>query len=135
MSAPPILETRRKVVAHLRADAVVTALLPALQIYGERSKADTDWPFSRCGEFEGAPGHVVRGTVHVFSKEDFTDEVGQLVEVIGSSLDSAVLTLDDGRRAVLSLGTTRILPDPEEQSAWHGVVPFIATIAKDCTDR
>ena len=133
MSAPPILYTRRKIVARLKADGVVTALLPSGQIYGERSDADTAWPFSRCGEFEGEPGHSVRGNVHVFSKSDFTDEVAQIAEAIGSSLDGAVLELADGRRANVDVVRTRILPDPAEQSAWHGIVSIVTTIPRDCT--
>lgn len=132
MSAAPILATRRKVVARLKADGVVTALLPAGQIYGERSDAATPWPFARCGEFEGEPGHAVRGNVHVFSKAEFTDEVAAIVEAIGTSLDSAVLILADDRRAHVELIRTRILPDPDEQSAWHGIVTILATIPKDC---
>lgn len=135
MSAAPILATRRKVVARLKADATVTVLLPAGQIFGERSDADTPWPFSRCGEFEGEPGHVVRGNVHVFSKSDFTDEVAAITEAIGTSLDGAVIELADGRKANVSVSRTRILPDPDEQSAWHGIVSIVATIARDCAER
>lgn len=133
MSAAPIIPFRRKVVAHLKADSVVTALMPAGRIYGERSDAETAWPFSRCGEFEGEPGHVVRGNVHVFSKSDFTDEVGAIVEAIGTSLDSAVIELADGRKAHVEVVRTRILPDPAEQSAWHGIVTVVSAIPKDCT--
>jgi hypothetical protein len=133
MSAAPILDTRRKVVARLKADATVIALLPAGQIFGERSDAASPWPYSRCGEFEGEPGHAVRGNVHVFSKAEFTDEVAGIVEAIGTSLDSVVLELADGRRAHVELIRTRILPDPDEQSAWHGIVTILATIPRDCT--
>jgi hypothetical protein len=132
MSAPPILETRRKIVARLRADAIVTAMLPAVRIFGLRSDPSTAWPFSRMGEFEGEPGYRVRGNVHVFSKADFDDEVAQLVERIAASLDGAVLILGDDRRANVELAGTRILPDAAEQSAWHGIVSIIATIPRDC---
>lgn len=135
MSAPPILYFRRKVVARLKADSVVTALLPAGRIFGERSDPSTAWPFSRCGEFEGERGYAVRGNIHVFSKADFTDEVNQIVEVIATSLDGAVIELEDGRKANVDLERTRILADPVEQSAWHGIVSIVATIARDCAER
>ena len=134
MSAAPIIPFRRKVVAHLKADSVVTALMPAGRIYGERSDAETDWPFSRCGEFEGEPGHIVRGNIHVFSKSDFTDEVGGIIEAIGTSLDRAVIELADGRKAHVEVERTRILPDPAEQSAWHGIVTVVATIKRPCDE-
>lgn len=134
MSVPPLIPFRRKVVARLKADVVVTALLPAGRIYGERSDADTAWPFSRCGEFEGT-FEEVRGNVHAFSKGDFTDEVGGIVEAISTSLDGAVIELADGRKAHVSVERTRILPDPAEQSAWHGIVSVVAAIKKDCDAR
>ena len=134
MRVAPILETRRKTVAHLKADMLVTAQISSGRIYGERTPETVGWPFVRMGEFEGEPGFAVIGNVHVFSKSAFTDEVNSLVETIGESLDSAVLTLDDGRRAHLVVERTRILPDPEEQSAWHGILSIRATISKDCTE-
>lgn len=127
----PLIPFRRKLVARLKADAVVTALLPAGRIYGERSDADTAWPFSRCGEFEGTFEEVT-GNVHAFSKSDFTDEVGGIVEAISSSLDGAVIELADGRKAHVTVDRTRILPDPAEQSAWHGIVMIVAKVKKDC---
>lgn len=135
MSAPPILALRRTIVAHLKADETVIAVLPAARQFGERSQ-DLGWPFSRVGEFEGAPGHEIRGAVHVFSKGDFTDEVNTIVERIATSLDGAVLTLDEdvARRANIALLGTRVIPDGAEQSAWHGIVTILATIARDCTD-
>lgn len=134
MSAPPILALRKKIVAHLKSDATILAVLPSGQIFGERASSDPIWPFSRIGELEGSPGHVVNGNIHVFSKGDFTDEVNGIIERIGTSIDSAVLELPDGRTAHLALVRTRILPDPEEQSAWHGIVEFEARIARDCND-
>lgn len=136
MRAAPILLTRRALVAYLKADSSVTGQLPAAQIFGERAAQDTPWPFSRMGEFEGTRrGQDIRGNVHVFSKGDFTDEVASLVELIATSLDSAVLTLSDGSRCVVTIEATRILPDPEEQSAWHGIIELLATIEADCTDN
>lgn len=134
MSAPPILAVRRETVARLKADFDLTALLPAAQIFGERSDRTTPWPYCRCSEFEGEPGYRVRGNVHVFSKATFTDEVAEITEAVGTALDGAVLLLGDGRRAHLQLVGTRILSDPIEQSAWHGIASILATVMRDCAE-
>lgn len=135
MSAPPILALRRSIVAHLKADATVVAVLPAARQFGERSTAGS-WPFSRVGELEGEPGHEIVGAIHVFSKAEFTDEVWLILERIGESLDSAVLYLGDapgeGPKANLELVRTRVIPDAAEQSAWHGIATIRARVERDC---
>ena len=45
------------------------------------------------------------------------------------------IELADGRKANVDVSRTRILPDPDEQSAWHGIVSIVATIARDCAER
>jgi hypothetical protein len=136
MSAPPILALRRAIVAHLKADIALTALLPSARIFGERS-TEGSWPFSRIGELEAVPGHEIGGAIHVFSKGDFTDEVAAILERIGTSLDDQVLYLGDepfeGPKANVTLVRTRIIPDGAEQSAWHGIATISATVPKDCT--
>jgi hypothetical protein len=141
MSAPPILETRRGIVAHLKADATITGPLtspvPAARIFGERSE-DGSWPFIRCDSFDGGPGHEIEGVIHVFSKAPFTDEAATILKRIGNSLDSAVVYLGDapfeGPKANVALLRTRIIPDGAEQSAWHGMAFIRATVARDCAE-
>lgn len=136
MQAPPIKGVREALVTRLKASAPVTALLPAAQIYGERSDPKTPWPFSRMGEFDGSPGQVVVGNVHVFSKSIVTDEVNDIAEVIGTDLDGAVLQLEaDGRRIHVELVGARTMQDSTEQSGWHAVVAIRCTIKRDCDDR
>lgn len=133
MSAAPILAVRKALVTHLKADLVVTAALPAARIFGERADSSA-WPFSRMGEFEGNRlGQDVSGNIHVFSKGEFSDEAATLTELIGNSVDGAVLALADGRRCIVELANTRLLADPEEQSAWHGIASIVANVTRDCT--
>lgn len=134
MSAAPALEVRQAIVAALKADAVLTALVPAARIYGERSER-SGWPFIRCSEFEGAPRYQVVGNVHTFTRSKFADTAHQGNARVGAALDSAVLTLSDGRRANIEVTATRVLEDPDEKDAWHGICSILATIAADCTEK
>lgn len=135
MKAPPILGTREALVVFMKANTEIGLVLDPARIYGERSDPDGAWPFSRMGEFEGAR-EVINGNVHVFSKSIVTDEVDGIVEVIATQLDGTVLELEtDSRRVNIEVTRTRRLADPEERSAWHGIIAIQATIAKDCDDR
>lgn len=75
------LEIRRAIVAHLRADATVTALVPAERIYGEwPAVTDPDWPFIRMGyasaeafEATGWSGSESDFRIHVFANGPGTD--------------------------------------------------------------
>lgn len=134
MSAAPVLEVRQAIVAALKADAVLTALVPAASIYGEKSSSQA-WPFIRCSEFEGAPRYTVIGNIHTFTRSKFSDTAHQGNARVGAALDSAVLTLSDGRRANIEVTATRVLPDPDEADAWHGICSILATIAADCAEN
>lgn len=135
MSAAPKLATRRGLVTHLKADVPLVAVLPAARIFGEKAAPDVQWPYLRMGEFEagGEPRHLINCNIHVHSKSDFTDECAQILELAELSLDSAVLTLGDGSRANVSVNSSRIIDDPDERSAWHGILSIEVRVAKDCT--
>ena len=133
MSAAPILLMRRAVVAHLRADAVVTSLLPSGRIYGERPESNAVRPFMRYGMSDSVPGYDVTAPLHIFSGSDFTDEIARIIEEIQASLDGAVLTLESGEKIYMRVTSTRIIPDAAEQNAWHGVVTVKGHIPRDCT--
>jgi hypothetical protein len=135
MKAAPILEVRRGIVTHLRADPAVTSLgTPALdaRIYGERTPATLTWPFVRYGQSDAVFGWDVSAPIHVFSKTDYTDEVSAISEAIGESLDDVVLAFADGRKAHLRYLGHLIIPDGAEASAWHGIVRIGARVAVEC---
>ena len=73
--------------------------------------------------------------LHVFSKAEFTDQVATIMAAIVTSLGGAVIEMDDGRKMHLTYpeaGGSQIIPDAAEQNAWHGIVRFNATIAREC---
>lgn len=127
----PILGLRRAIVTHLRADSTVTATAVGSRIYGERAPATPTWPFVRYGVSDAA-GDDISVPLHVFSKDDFTDDVNAIAEAIASSLDEKVVTLGDGRKAYLSWQSQNVMGDMDEQSAWHAVVTISARIPQGC---
>lgn len=131
MAVAPILGLRRAIVTHLRADAAVTATAVGSRIYGERAPASPTWPFVRYGVSDAA-GDSISVPLHVFSKDDFTDDVNAIAEAMGASLDEKVLTLGDGRKAYLAWQSVTVMGDAEEQSAWHAVVTVQARIPHGC---
>jgi hypothetical protein len=134
MSAAPILALRRAVVTHLRADATVTATAIGSRIHGERAPATPTWPFARYGSSDATPGFEIEAPVHVFSKNEFTDDVNAIAEAIGNSLDGAVLALSGGRKAYMTWLGVRVVGDGTEQSEWHAIVSFRATVPRDCAE-
>jgi hypothetical protein len=134
MSAAPILALRRAVVPHLRADAAVTATAIGSRIYGERAPATPTWPFARYGASDAVPGFEIEAPIHVFSKDEFTDDVNAIAEAIGNSLDGKVLDLGAGRKAYMTWLGVRVVGDAAEQSEWHAIVRFSATVPRDCAE-
>lgn len=127
MSVAPILGLRRAIVTHLRADSTVTSTAVGTRIHGEKAPTTPTWPFVRYGVSE-ASGDEISVPLHVFSKDDFTDDVNAIAEAIGNSLDEITLTLGDSRKAYLSWAGVTVMGDPEEQSAWHAVVTISAKV-------
>lgn len=128
---PPILNLRRAIVTHLRADTSVTSTAVGSRIYGERIADNPTWPFVRYGVSD-AVGDTITVPLHVFSKDDFTDDVNAIAEAIAVSLDEKVLTLGDGRKAYLSWASQNVMGDAEEASAWHAVVTISARVPQGC---
>jgi len=131
MSVAPILGLRRAIVTHLRADSTVTTTAVDSRIYGERAPAEPQWPFVRYGVSDAA-GDLVSVPLHVFSKDDFTDDVNAIAEAIGNSLDERVLTVSEGVKAYLAWQGVQVMGDAEEQSAWHAIVTIQARIPQGC---
>lgn len=133
MRAPPILATRRAVVRHLKADAILTATAVGDRIYGERPPASgLLWPFVRCDGFDALPGWRVAGLIHIFSKGPFSDEAAQIIEVIADSVGDQTLDLQNGYKAFIGIERVRVIPDGGEQDAWHGFAAITASIPRDC---
>jgi hypothetical protein len=134
MAVDPTLPLRQAVIRTLRADDALTALLPAERIYGERSPAELTWPFVRYGQADiGQVGGSL--PIHVFSKQQFTDEAASIASAIVDALDGRSLALDGGRKATLTwpeASGTQIIPDSAEADAWHAIIRFDVMIPRAC---
>ena len=130
MGVAPILDLRRAMVTHLRADSAVTSTSVSNRLYGEKAPAALTWPFGRYGISDAQPGDKIAVPFHLFSKDPFTDDVNGIAEAIGNSLDGKVLTLNGGRKAYITWTGTRLVAS--EADEWHAIVGFDATIPRDC---
>lgn len=134
MASDISLPLRQAIVTRLRADPNVTAVIPAAQVYGERTPATLTWPFVRYGQSDvGQTSGSV--PLHVFSKAEFTDEAATIAAAIVESLDGKRLDLGDGRKADLNwpeAAGTQIIPDGDEADAWHAIVRFNVTVPRTC---
>lgn len=126
------LEIRRAIVAHLRADATVTAIVPAERIYGEwPTVTDPEWPFIRMGyadaeafEASGWSGSESGFTIHVFADGPGTDAVQTIAKRVQRSMENyAPMSLDgswsEWRR-------TNVMPDVVAGKL-HAVLMFDVT--------
>lgn len=121
------LEVRRAVVARLRSDIGVTALVGD-RIYDD-PPADPIWPFIRYGvpivgnyEATRLEGSTHRITIHAFDKGPGT--AGAMK--IGAAVVAAMKTLAFADLSIIDLEwmDTRILNDPSTRGAYHAVVEF-----------
>lgn len=123
------LEIRKSVVAHLRADEPLTALVPDNSIYGEfPAQAVPEWPFIRIGYQIATPyeencgsGSQNRLTIHAFAKGPSTDAISQIAKRIVAAMDYWEPAIFDDRGNGW-LGT-QILPDAEPDKL-HAVIEF-----------
>jgi Protein of unknown function (DUF3168) len=128
------LELRQAIVAHLRADANVTALVPAARIYGEYAGIDPEMPFIRCGDqiassFEATcwDGMESDFNIHVFAQGPANDAVSRISKRVVASMDGftpAALSMADN-----AWGGTQYMADGVSTNR-HSVIRFgIAAIA------
>jgi hypothetical protein len=132
---------RKGIVAHLRANAGLVALVPASSIYGEQPKAIPSWPFIRCGFMRVIPirldcylGGEYPFTLHAFSKSNGTDEILTIRAAIIAAMDGASIdlanALNTGSAAVcLSRhDLSNLIPDGDEAGAYHDIHNFTVRV-------
>lgn len=126
---------RRAVLARLKADAALTALVPAARIYPQAVPGSPVWPFIKlgppltlpfsatCAESSG----TVSLDVHAFARaresggtavetaEDHASRIGAAIE---ASLHRAGLTLEGDETARVRLSDIQLLQD-DEPDAFH----------------
>jgi hypothetical protein len=129
---------RRGIVSYLKANAGLTALVPASSIYGEQPTAQPAWPFVRYGLASVTPArfgcysggdHAV--TIHSFAKGPGTDSILLIRAAIIAALDDASVPLDsdDGAKVTLLSHTlSNLIRDTEEAGAYHDIHNFTVSV-------
>jgi hypothetical protein len=138
MTIDPTIYTRQKVIAALKADATLTAIVPAARIYPQKTPDQPTFPFIRMGALsfqplrgDGGAGGQATGAVHCFTKASAStpDAEAQaasiqrrMAEVIDAINDMDVNNLQ------LSIHVTggQLLMDAAEADCFHGLVNFDA---------
>jgi hypothetical protein len=124
---------RRAVLARLKADSALTALVPAASIYPQAAR-EPEWPFIKLGppvtlrlRAAGVNGGLVTLDVHAFARarltngvevetaEDHTSRIGAAIE---AALADNRIDLEGGAVAKIELSDIRLLQDSEPE-AFH----------------
>lgn len=136
----PSLSVRGKIIAALKTDAALTAIVPAARIYPGKSPASPLFPFIRVpmligtvAELDDGSGSEHAGMIHCFTKLSATvpDPEAQAATInrhivrIVSQIDDT--PLDDGESLGVHVTQTQVIEDGAEADAYHGVVSVRAT--------
>lgn len=136
------LPVRRAGLAALKADALLTALVPAEQIYTQSPPPKPAWPFIKFGVISPIPlrASCVDGSESIFAVHSFAkprlNGSGQVIETaedhcarigafVSAALDRQRLDLDAGGHArVRWTGSNGPMIDGDEADAFHHVANF-----------
>ena len=136
----PSLSVRGKLIAAMKADAQLTAIVPAARIYPSKTPATVTWPFIRVpmltgtvAELDGGGGSDQSGVIHSFTKLSATapDPEAQAATInahivrIVSGIDDTLLA--DGESLGVHAVQTQVIEDGAEADAYHGLVSIRAT--------
>ncbi len=133
-----MLTVRQAIVARLRADAALTALVSAVRICGEEVPANLVWPFIRYGmpsetRYEQSCGEGADQSIdlHVFARGPGMDACTAICAAVRDALAGDVLAVDPlGLIAIDYIGG-RVLVDGGEAGAYHGVLQYEITTIGD----
>lgn len=138
MAKDTSLPLRQAIVTILRADAALTALVPAGQNCGMRPPTNPAFPYTRYGAPDSLPlraqcldGATVGVTVHSFSDADYEDECANINAALAAALDGKTVELDTdfpAKAHIVWVGS-QIMADAADASLWHGVNRFEASVA------
>lgn len=132
----PSLAIRGKILAALRGDATLTAIIPEARIYKSQTPADAVWPFIRLGVMintpmrtDGQPGGEITGAVHCFTKggddpEKLAMQINAHVVRILDAIDA--LALEDDAQMSIHVTQSQVIEDGAEAAAFHGIVSIAA---------
>lgn len=123
----PTKYARQTILAALKADATVTALIPAARIFPAKTPSAPIKPFGRYGTATSEPqrascwrGGEVSGAYHVFvgtssTIHDPESWTGDVVDAMAEAIDG----IPD-----CHVVRTQVLPDPDEADVWHGLIQW-----------
>jgi hypothetical protein len=143
MAGDLIRDVRRGVLARLKGDPTVTALVPASQLHPSTTPPNPVWPFARFDAPTSTPislscveGATVSFLYHFFARDRVSG--GQVIETaedhaarIGSagkvSLHNRRVPVADVT-ALLRVRSVRLLRDADEESAYHAILTVDARV-------
>lgn len=134
------LQVRRAVLAELKSNAPLIALVPAANIHPQSPIGAPSWPFIKYGPPAPLPiqaacvdGMQMTVTIHSFAKprtsagavvETAEDHAARIGALVAAALDRARLDLDGGTPAKVRWTGSQLLQDPAEADAYHHVANF-----------
>lgn len=132
----PSLSVRGKIIAAMKGDAQLTAIVPAARIYPGKSPASPTFPFIRVpiltgtvAELDGGSGSDQSGVIHCFTKlatpgvpdpEAQAATINRHIVRIVSGIDD--VDLGDGESLAVQAVQTQVIEDGAEADAYHGIV-------------
>lgn len=125
---------RRTILAKLKADAPLIAVVPAARIYTQTTPPDPAWPFIKCGQLSTqrlksarVNGATVTFDLHAFARErkdtgvtveTAEDHAGRIGGLIEAALADNRMTLGTGEIIRVSLSDMQLMQDAEPD-AFH----------------
>ena len=126
---------RKAILARLKADSGLTALVPAARIYPSRTPAALAWPYIKLGVINDLPyrpsgasgSQNLVGTVTVFTKSSATSldsekQCHQIRKELMRILDTQSSIPLTGGKFNLHYDGGTVMQDGDEADAYHGVV-------------
>jgi hypothetical protein len=141
-----IREVRRATLAHLKADATLTNLVPPARIYPSTTPANVLWPFMRFDGPSSLPldgncyaGATVTFLMHAFAKPQMQGAaMVETAEDYASRIGSAAYTtlhrmrLPLGSASIrLLVRSARVIRDGDEADAYHAILSVEARVLAD----
>lgn len=126
------LEARQYLVATMRADAALVALLGgAGSIYGPLVPAKPSWPFVRVGMPISTPdratcldGTIEQFAIHSFAKGGSEDQCLAIRKRIIELMDGITDKLGGVNPICITYNGAQLMRDTAEAEAWHGIANF-----------
>jgi len=133
------LSIRGKIIAALKGDPQLNAIVPAARVYPSKVPATRSFPFIRVGTLtstpvrtDGQPGSAATGFVHNFVKLSATvPDPEALASTINSHIVRIIdaieaIALDDDAKLSVMATQAQVIEDSAEADAYHGIVSIDA---------